>query len=85
VDLQTGELVEAPFPKDRAVSLPATNPATSARTLFPVEKRDGKWFVGARYLPYVKDFVPQPGEVLVDAKAGEVKVANDSPKKLKVF
>lgn len=85
VDLESGQLIDAPFPKGRAVSPPATNPDTKRRTFFPAAERDGKWFVSSRYLPYVKEFVPKPERVLIDAKTGEVKVANDSPKRLNVF
>ncbi|MDX2130488.1 MAG: hypothetical protein SFY69_00360 [Planctomycetota bacterium] len=84
VDLETGELIDAPYPSGKSISLPAINPATSKRSLFPVEKTDGQWRVEARYLSMVKEFVPKP-EALTDPKAGTVKVANESPKSVKVF
>lgn len=83
-DLETGELVEAGYPKGRAVSMPATHPTTKKRSLFPVTKKDGTWFVASRYLPYVKEFVEKP-DALLDPKTGAVKVANESPKRLEVF
>jgi len=84
IDLETGELVDAPLPKKRSVIPPATNPTTKRRVMFPAEQKDGKWFVHKRYLAYVKDFVPKPESVLVDAKSGEVKVANESPRRMDV-
>jgi hypothetical protein len=85
VDLETGELVVAPLPKGKAVSPPALNPQTKRRTLFPAIEKDGKWYVRERYLPYVKEFVPNPENVLVDSKTGEVKTTNSSPRRRDVF
>lgn len=85
VDLETGELVDAPLPKKRAVSPPATNPATKRRVMFPASQKDGKWFVSKRHLSFVKDFVPKPENVLVDPKSGEVKVLNESPRRMDVI
>lgn len=85
VDLETGELIAAVLPKGRAISPPATNPVTTRRTYFPAVQKDGKWFVTTRYLQHVKAFVPKPELVLIDAKSGEVKVANEKPKRKEVF
>lgn len=85
VDLETGQLIEAPLPKGRAVLPPAKNPATQRKSFFPVQSKDGKWFVNSLYVRYVKDFVPHPENVLVDPATGEVKVANESPTRLEVF
>lgn len=84
VDLESGELVDAPLPTKKAVSPPAANPVTKRRTMFPAVQKDGKWFVNKRYLGYVKEFVPKPEAVLIDAKSGEVKVSNESPKRTDV-
>lgn len=85
VDLESGQLIDAPFPKGRAVIPPAMNPDTQRRTYFPALQRDGKWFVNPRYLSQVKEFVPKPEAVLIDAKSGAVKVANETPRHLDVF
>ncbi|GJQ30652.1 MAG: hypothetical protein HBSAPP03_25360 [Phycisphaerae bacterium] len=84
VDLESGDLIEAALPKKKAVSPPAANPETKRRSLFPAVEADGKWFVNKRYLAYVKEFVPSPEAVLIDAKSGEVKVQNAKPRRADV-
>lgn len=80
VDLESGELLRVDLPKNRAIFTPAVNKVTKKRSLFPVAEKDGKWYVSKRYVGSVKEFVPNPEAVLVDAKTGEVKVANQTPK-----
>lgn len=81
VDVASGELIEAPFPKF-PVMFPAKNPGTQSPTLYPAQLRDGKWFVEGRYVPYIpKD--PKP--TAMNAKSGEIATTSEKPVKKSVF
>jgi hypothetical protein len=82
VDVSTGELFSVPNSGNKAVVIPATNPATGRAMLVPVSHRDGKWFVGKKYLAGLE----QPAEklaALVDRDTGEVSVKSEKPKRLR--
>ncbi|MFO0831752.1 MAG: hypothetical protein U0637_07890 [Phycisphaerales bacterium] len=82
VDVTNGDLLEAPFPKNRPVMFPAKNPTTNTATLYPAQLREGKWYVEGRYIPYVpKD--PKP--TAMNAKSGEITTSSPQPVKKSVF
>jgi hypothetical protein len=71
VDVESGQLIEAPLPKNRAVLFPATNPETKRKTLFPAHQTEsGNWEVSSRYVPYVKSKEVDPKAV--DLKTGSI-------------
>ncbi len=82
VDVASGELVEAPFPKGQSVMFPATNPDTKSGTLYPAELKDGKWFVQGRYVPYVSK---QPEPKAMNARSGLVNTTSEKPVRKNVF
>lgn len=54
VDVSSGELVEAKWPKGKAVVFPAQDPDTKAM-LIPVGKTaDGRYEIEGRYLPFLR-------------------------------
>jgi hypothetical protein len=86
VDIATGELFEAPYPKKKAVMFPATNPATGTETLYRVYKREGdKWTLDTRYAPTIRSHKNLKPELVVDWKSGEVRPQNTSPRRAKIF
>ena len=55
VDVESGLLIEAKLPSEKAVMFPATNPESNRKTLYPAKQNEaGQWEVIGRYLPYVK-------------------------------
>lgn len=81
VDITTGELYTLPLSKTKAIIMPATNPATGKRTLFPVAKReDGTWSVSRRDLELLPLAEGEP-KALADRKSGQVNVTSETPKK----
>lgn len=77
IDVKTGELFNAPT---RRLTLPAKNPTTGERNLFPVEKGDdGQWRINQHYLGGVENFGYDSG-IVSDIKNGTVHPADSSPK-----
>lgn len=70
-DIQTGELFELALGKKARV-MPMTRPGGSVPTLFPVEQREGKWFIEQRYLEGGSEGLKT--SKVVDSKTGEVQV-----------
>jgi hypothetical protein len=81
VDVKTGDLFVTTLKGSHAVVVPAKNPDTGSETLIPVDKVDGKWVIGKRHLPGAVQLAGQ-GNGVLDQTSGEVKVKNDSPRKL---
>ncbi len=80
VDVESGQLIEAALPTNRAVMFPATNPESKRETLYPATRGDsGGWKVIERYVPYLntKDVDPKA----VDLKTGKIAGANEPVKK----
>ncbi len=55
VDIMTGQLYELRKGKARGMLLPAKNPDSGGRTLYPVEELDGVWVVKNAYLGYLSE------------------------------
>ena len=80
VDVETGQLIEAPLPKNRSVLFPATHPDTKRATLFPAHRNEsGGWEVSGRYVPYVKSKDIDPKAV--DLKTGAIANATEPVEK----
>jgi len=84
VDVQTGELFEAPLPKRRAVGFPGKNPISGAESLYPVSQEGGKWFTDSRYLEYWREKKSDYAAV-TDWRSGEVKVVGETPARADIF
>lgn len=82
VDVASGDVLEAPFPKGRPVMFPAKHPDTQSATLYPAELKDGKWFVDGRYIPYIPK-IPDPKAM--NAKSGAITTTATKPVRRKVF
>ena len=82
VDVATGELIDAPFPKGRTVGFPAKNPKTNTMSLYPVRQEGNAWKVEGKYLPYIPGKDPEPKAL--DIKTGMV-TTDGKPKSQKVF
>lgn len=55
VDVESGMLIEAKLPSQKAVIFPAINPETNRKTLYPAKQNEsGEWELIHRYLPYIK-------------------------------
>jgi hypothetical protein len=81
VDITTGDLYVLRLSKTKAIIMPAPNPETGKRTLFPVAKReDGKWSVSRRDLELLPLAEGEP-KALADRKSGHVNVTSETPKK----
>jgi len=80
LDVQTGELFEAPT---RRLMLPAKNPDSGARVLFPVtEGEDGLWQIGGHYLSGV-EYTDYSKEIVLSLQTGAVRVTDSTARKLK--
>lgn len=80
IDIKTGEMFEAPT---RRLVLPAKNPATGERNLFPVAKDNkGQWRIGQHYLGGVEGS-GYSAEVVLSVSEGTVQPASGSPQKYK--
>ncbi len=85
VDVETGQLYKAPFPTRRSVVYPAINPSTKAETLMPVDKVEGKWFIGELFRAQVAMMPKDKVKVVENLKSGEVKVLPGEPKSIDVW
>src|SRR5262245_55871968 len=86
VDVVTGDLIRSDKPKNKSMIFPVLNPATKTATLFPAQQEDGKWMVVPRYMAQARDALKNnKATVAVGLQTGQVKVANESPKRLDVF
>ncbi len=83
VDVGTGDLFRVPL-KGRSLPVPMSNPDDlSRRTLFPVEERNGKFFVKTRYFS-PESFEPQDYEAVVDVDTGEIAVASGDWRRINI-
>lgn len=85
IDVQTGELIVAPFPKDVAILLPAVNPQTKETSLFPVEKDGEVWKVSDRHASLAKKVATQFKSNVFQSGSSVVAPANPDPKEVDVF
>lgn len=86
VDVDTGDLFEAPFPSGRAVIYPAKSPVSGNLAIFPVEKDGDKWVIPSRFRDQVREFYKGKKETgKVNLSDGEVTVANAAPKSASIF
>jgi len=80
VDLRDGTLYRVPL-KGRSLPVPMRSPEDMTKqTLFPVEERDGAYFLTERY--YSPEGVDGISEDVVVGGSLEVRVANRSPQRL---
>ncbi|MCB9848994.1 MAG: hypothetical protein H6814_11335 [Phycisphaeraceae bacterium] len=80
LDIKTGEMFSTST--DR-LALPAKNPGTGERTLFPIIKDDtGGWYIPAHYHEGVENAGYSP-EVIPDLAAAKVVITDKSVEKLK--
>ncbi|MBL9030600.1 MAG: hypothetical protein JNM80_02700 [Phycisphaerae bacterium] len=83
VDVTTGDLFSYPVGGKRGIMIPAKNPETGKVALLSVDKSpEGKWIVGPRDLPALKQIEGEP-KALVDRRTGEVRVSSEQPKRMK--
>ena len=86
VDVESGELYQAPFPDRAPVTFPAKSPASGNQTLFPVrDAGDGKWALDTRYLPKIKAVKGLKQGLIVDQRTGEIAPASADIKKVDIF
>jgi hypothetical protein len=79
VDVQSGEIIEAPLPKNHAVGFPATNPETQKKSLLPAERTESGWRISGRYIPYTGRM--EVNEKIVDVKSGTVQTSGEPVRK----
>jgi hypothetical protein len=81
IDVKTGELFSIKFGK-RSHVIPAKNPETGDRCVFPIEKtEDGDWIINDRYFPALEG-IDFSSSVLVDVNNGTVIPSGDQRKRL---
>lgn len=81
IDVSTGEMFSVKLGK-RSHVIPAKNPDTGVRSIFPVEESDdGGWKINERYL-FALDDVKYNSSVIVDINNGTVVPTDDDPKRL---
>jgi hypothetical protein len=85
VDIRTGDLFEAPYPKKSPVIFPAKNPNTGSMTLYPVFFLEEKWVLDRRYLPDIKQDKQLKADLIVDSKSGEIKPTGTKPAVVDIF
>jgi hypothetical protein len=85
VDIRTGDLFEAPYPKKAPVMFPAKNPSTGNMTLYPVFFLEEKWVLDRRYLSDIKKDQQLKADLIVDSKSGEIKATGTKPKAIDIF
>lgn len=77
VDIMSGQLYELRKGKAKGMTLPAKNPDTGERTLYPVEETNGKWTIMEGYLSYISENVMQRSKV--KGSSGTVEVLESDP------
>lgn len=83
VDITSGQLWAFPTGGHRAIVTPAKSPDTGKTALFRVSKNEaGAWTVSNRDLSALPMVEGEP-KALMDRKTGQIKVIDETPKRMK--
>ncbi len=75
VEVSTGDLCRASLRK-RGVVVPATNPRSGTRTLYPVVEGKNGWMVPEVFVESIRTLTPAPANLVVDLDSGRVLISS---------